>query len=92
MPRPLAVFCDVGAASSSNTNGNSSLSYAPSTNAGANDLEGLTPSCLSFCVSISVFSVVYFSKDVANWVCGAANMIKNWGGHRVQRTQFFVDY
>jgi hypothetical protein len=37
------------ATSLSSANGNSSLSYAPSTNAGAGDFEGFTPSCLNFC-------------------------------------------
>jgi hypothetical protein len=46
--RPFALFFGVTAASPSNTNGNSSLSSAPSSNPGASDLVGFKPSCLNF--------------------------------------------
>jgi hypothetical protein len=43
-PRPVVFFRNASAASFSKANGNSSLSFAPLTNAGAKDLDGFTPS------------------------------------------------
>jgi hypothetical protein len=43
-------------------------------------------------MSISVFSVVYFNRNVANWSAAQQTWQLGLGGAPARRTQFFIDY